>query len=95
MLNKRVPVLNPDRTPAMPTKASRARRWIKEGLAKVVHNDLRVFCVQLVEEPTGRKTQDISLGIDPGSCFTGKYLNRINYTNKALKYINIIKLCID
>ncbi|MEQ9668940.1 MAG: hypothetical protein RLO19_11385 [Coleofasciculus sp. G2-EDA-02] len=24
----------------MPTKPSRARRWLKEGKAKVVHNDL-------------------------------------------------------
>ncbi len=29
----RVPVQNPDKTPAMPTKASRARRWVKEGKA--------------------------------------------------------------
>lgn len=71
MFNKRVPVLNPDGSPAMPTKASRARRWVRDGKAKVVQNDLRVFCVQLVEEPSGKNTQDISLGIDPGSCFTG------------------------
>lgn len=71
MFNKRVPVLNPDGSPAMPTKASRARRWVRDGKAKVVQNDLQVFCVQLVEEPTGRETEDISLGIDPGSCFTG------------------------
>jgi len=71
MFNKRVAVLNPDGSAAMPTKASRARRWIRDRKAKVVQNDLRVFCVQLMEEPTGRTTQDISLGIDPGSCFTG------------------------
>lgn len=71
MFNNRVPVLNPDGSPAMPTQASRARRWVRDGKAKVVQNDLRVFCVQLIKEPTGRNTQDISLGIDPGSCFTG------------------------
>ena len=71
MFNKRVPVLNPDGSPAMPTKASRARRWVRDSKAKVVQNDLGVFCVQLIEESTGRNTQDISLGIDPGSCFTG------------------------
>ncbi len=71
MFNKRVPVLNPDGSPAMPTKASRARRWVRDSFAKVVQNDLRVFCVQLLKEPSGNETQDISLGLDPGSCFTG------------------------
>lgn len=71
MLNRRVPVLHPDGSATMPTKASRARRWVRDGKAKVVQNDLQVFCVQLVEEPSGRETQDLSLGIDPGSCFTG------------------------
>jgi len=71
MLNTRVPVLHPDGSPAMPTKASRARRWVRDGKAFVVMSDLKVFVVQLVEEPSDRQTQDISLGIDPGSCFTG------------------------
>jgi hypothetical protein len=67
----RVSVLNPDSSPAMPTKPSRARRWLKEGKAVVVHNDLNLFCVQLVAEPSGRETQDIVIGIDPGKLFTG------------------------
>ncbi len=71
MLNKRVPVLNPDGSSAMPTKASRARRWVRDGKARVIQSDLRVFAVELLDEPSGRNTQDISLGIDPGSCFTG------------------------
>ena len=55
----------------MPTKASRARRWLKTGKAVIVHNDMNVFCVQLVSEPSGSDAQDIVLGIDPGSMFTG------------------------
>ncbi|WP_446351681.1 RRXRR domain-containing protein [Coleofasciculus sp. A1-SPW-01] len=55
----------------MPAKASRVRRWLKAGKAKVVHNDLGIFQVQLVEEPSGKKTQDILTGIDPGKLFTG------------------------
>lgn len=69
--NKRVPVLDPERKPLMPTKASRARRWIIDGKACVVPNDLNIFTVQLVDKPSGYSTQDISCGIDPGSCFTG------------------------
>ncbi|NJO93784.1 MAG: hypothetical protein HC820_04435 [Hydrococcus sp. RM1_1_31] len=67
----RVPVLNPDGTPAMPTKPSRARRWLREGKAVIAHNDLNVFCIQLVAEPSGRKTQDVIVGVDPGKLFTG------------------------
>lgn len=71
MSNKRVPVLAPDGTPLMPTKASRARRWLKNGRAKIVQNDLQIFVIQLCCEPSGRQTQDIACGLDPGSDFTG------------------------
>jgi len=69
--NKRVPTLAPDGTPLMPTKASRARRWLQKGLAKVIQNDLQIFVIQLVSEPSGYQTQDIACGLDPGSDFTG------------------------
>lgn len=68
---QRVPVLNPDSSPAMPTKASRARRWLKEGKAKVVHNDLGIFQIQLIAAPSGCKYQDIVIGVDSGKLFTG------------------------
>jgi hypothetical protein len=44
----RVPVLNVAGHPIMPTKASRARRWLRDGKAKVVHNDLGVFQIQQI-----------------------------------------------
>jgi hypothetical protein len=67
----RVPVLNPDGSPAMPTKSRRARRWVQQGKAVEVRNDLEVYGVRLLSEPSGRNTQDIALGIDPGKMFTG------------------------
>lgn len=55
----------------MPTKSSRARRWVKQGKAMPIRNDLEVYGVRLISEPKTRKTQDIALGIDPGKLFTG------------------------
>ncbi len=55
----------------MPTKPSRARRWVKTGKAKVVYNDLGIFTIRLVTEPSGTETQLISVGIDPGKLYTG------------------------
>ncbi|MEB3827238.1 RRXRR domain-containing protein, partial [Phormidium sp. CCY1219] len=43
----RVPVQNPDGSPAMPTKASRARRWVKEGKATSHWNDAGLYYVRL------------------------------------------------
>ena len=69
--NYRVPVLNPDGTPAMPTTSKRANKWIKEGKAKKVKNKLGIFQVQLLKEPSGRDKQEIVMTVDPGSAFTG------------------------
>ncbi len=55
----------------MPAKASRVKQWLKTGKAKVVHNDLNIFQVQLLVEPSGIATQPIAIGIDPGKHFSG------------------------
>ncbi|MGK7923654.1 MAG: RRXRR domain-containing protein [Spirulina sp.] len=68
---ERVSVLSPQGKPLMPTKASRARRWLKDGKAKVVYNDLGIFCVQLLQEPSGEETQPIAVGLDPGKHYSG------------------------
>lgn len=77
---QRVPVLDKDGKPLMPTKSSRARRWLKEGKAKIVHNDLNVFCVQLLVESSGTDTQLIAFGLDPGKKFTGVGVQSARFT---------------
>ena len=67
----RVPVISKDGKPLMPTKPSRARRWIKEGKAIGKFNDLDIFYVQLTTESSNNKTQPIAIGIDPGKLFSG------------------------
>jgi len=69
--NPRVPVVAPDGEPLMPTKASRARRWIKEGKAIPKRTKTGVFYVQLIEEPSSRNKQDVTLSIDVGSKYDG------------------------
>jgi len=69
--NIRVPVLAPDGEPLMPTKASRARRWIISGKAKPLRTKLGIFAVKLNQEPSGRETQPVVIGLDPGSKYSG------------------------
>jgi hypothetical protein len=64
----------------MPTKPSRARRWLKEGKARPVHNDLNIFCIQLLADPSGYDTQPIALGLDPGKRFTGVGIQSAKFT---------------
>ncbi|NEO31595.1 MAG: hypothetical protein F6K36_14400 [Symploca sp. SIO3C6] len=66
----RVPVISKFGKPLMPTKPSRARRWLKEGKARIYRNDLQQFAIQLTID-ADTKTQPIAVGIDPGKLFTG------------------------
>ena len=67
---QRVPVISKDGKPLMPTKPSRARRWLKEGKAVVYRNDLQCFAVKLTTE-AGEEIQPIAVGIDPGKHYSG------------------------
>jgi hypothetical protein len=67
----RIPVQNPDGTPAMPTKPSRARKWVRDGKAKGCWSDIGLYYVRLITEPATRNIQPIVVGIDPGKLYSG------------------------
>ena len=70
LCNNRVPVVGNDGNPRMPTKASRARRWMAQGKAVAKWSKLGLFYIQLTVD-AGCHTQDIGLGLDPGSKYDG------------------------
>ena len=59
----RVPVQNPDGNPAMPTKSSRARRWVDQGKAIPVRNDLDVYGIRLVSEHRAEPSKILFLAL--------------------------------
>lgn len=76
----RIPVIDPAGKPLMPTKPSRARKWIAMGRAISKLSDCGQFYVQLTTEPSGFKTQDIVIGIDPGKNYSGLAAQSAKYT---------------
>lgn len=75
----RVPVLDSDMKPLMPTTPSRARFLMEQGKASAYRNKLGVFCIILhqAKEPNN---QPLALGIDPGSKFEGWSVVGTKYT---------------
>ena len=67
----RIPVVDPDHKPLMPSKPAIVRKWLKSGKAVKRWSDCGQFYVQLVEEPSGYETQDVVIGIDPGKLYSG------------------------
>jgi RRXRR protein len=76
---QRVPVLSNRGLPLMPTKPSRARRWLNSGKARVVHNDLGIFQIQLTKLAED-EVQPIVVGVDPGKLYTGIGVQSAKFT---------------
>jgi hypothetical protein len=71
MQDSRIPVVDIDSTPLMPTKSARARKWIEQGKAVKRWSDTGVFYVQLTQPPSDTQTQHIVIGVDPGKKYSG------------------------
>src|SRR5262245_40178188 len=67
----------------MPTTPARRRGWIQRREA-TPYWDRGIFCVRLNREPSGHQTQDIAVGIDPGSKKEG-----LTVKSAAHTYLNI------
>lgn len=78
-----VPVVDQNNKPLMPTTCNRARRWVKSKKATPFWS-FGIWCVRLNVEPSSRETQEIAVGIDPGSKREG-----ITVKSTAKTYVNI------
>ena len=75
-----IPVVDQNQEPLMPTTAARARKWVELGKAVKRWSDSGQFYVQLTGEPSGRDTQDIVIGVDPGKKFSGIGVQSAKFT---------------
>ena len=78
-----VVVVDENQHPLMPTKPSRARRWIQSGKATPFSKN-GIFCVRLNVDPSDTELQEIAVGIDPGSKKEG-----FTVKSEAHTYLNV------
>ena len=78
-----VPVKTKDGQRLMPLHAARARKLVKRGEA-TPYWDNGIYCIRLNKEPSERHTQQIVVGIDPGSKKEG-----FTVKSQAHTYLNV------
>ena len=88
-MQQKVPVVDSNQVPLMPTSAARADRWIKNGKATPFWKK-GIFCIRLNVEPSARNYQPVACGIDPGSKMEGYTISSAKY-----QYLNIQTKAID
>jgi hypothetical protein len=71
--------------PLMPMKSTRVKKFIDSGKGRIRYDrKLRIHYLQLLVEPSSEETQDVTLGLDPGSTFDG-----ISVVSSKCHHINI------
>lgn len=91
----RVPVVYKGKA-LMPMTWKRARRFIKAKKGVLVKSKNLGWYLRLKVKPSGEETQEIDLGIDPGSKFNGysvvsKYCHNANFQRETWKVDKIKK----
>ena len=78
-----VPVKTKDGEKLMPLHAARARKLVKRREA-TPYFDNGIYCIRLNKEPSDRETQEIAVGVDPGSKKEGFTVKSASHT-----YLNV------
>ena len=78
-----LPVKTKDGQHLMPMHAGRAKKLVKRGEA-TPYWDNGIYCIRLNKEPSHRDTQDIVVGVDPGSKKEGFTVKSASHT-----YLNV------
>ena len=78
-----VPVKTKDGERLMPLHPARARKLVKRGEA-TPYFDNGIYCIRLNKEPSDRDTQEIAVGVDPGSKKEGFTVKSESHT-----YLNV------
>ena len=78
-----VPVKTKDGEVLMPMHAARARKLVQRGEA-TPYWDNGIYCLCLTKEPSKRDTQEIAVGVDPGSKKEGFTVKSTSHT-----YLNV------
>ena len=78
-----VPVKTKDSEVLMPVHAARARKLVQRGEA-TPYWDNGIYCICLNKEPSQRDTQEIAVGVDPGSKKEGFTVKSTSHT-----YLNV------
>ena len=78
-----VPIKTKDGQQLMPMHAARARKLVKRGEA-TPYWDNGIYCIRLNKAPSNSETQDIVVGVDPGSKKEG-----FSVKSEAHTYLNV------